>query len=56
MAEVILLSVYLFVFVPMGIVFRLLRRDALRLQKAATDTYWQKKSQPRNAASYFRQS
>ncbi len=56
MAEAILFSVYLFVFVPMGIVFRLMRRDALRLQKAETDSHWQKKCQPRNAASYFRQS
>ncbi len=56
MAEVILFSVYLFVFVPMGIVFRLMRRDALKLQKSETDSYWQKKCQPRNAASYFRQS
>jgi hypothetical protein len=56
MAEVILFSVYLFVFLPMGVVFRLMRRDALQLQKPGTGSYWKKKSQPRNAASYFRQS
>lgn len=56
MAELILFSVFLFVFVPMGIVFRLMRRDALQLQKSRTDSHWQKKCQPRNAASYFRQS
>ena len=56
MAEVILLSVFLCVFVPMGIVFRLMRRDALQLQEPETDSCWQKKCQPRNAASYFRQS
>lgn len=56
MAEVILFSMFLCVFVPMGIVFRLMRRDALRLQKDAADSCWKKKSQPRNAASYFRQS
>ncbi|MCP4172616.1 MAG: hypothetical protein GY758_17790 [Fuerstiella sp.] len=56
MAEVILISVFLFVFVPMGCLFRLMRRDALKLQKAETDSYWQTKRQPRNAASYFRQS
>lgn len=56
MAEIILFSVFLFVFVPMGFVFTLMRRDSLRLQKPATDSFWQKKSQPGNAASYFRQS
>ncbi|MDG2126626.1 MAG: hypothetical protein P8K08_01390 [Fuerstiella sp.] len=56
MAEVILFSVFLLVFVPMGIGFQLMRRDSLRLRKTANESFWQKKSQPRSAASYFRQS
>lgn len=54
--EIVLLSVFLFVFLPMGLLFRLIGRDGLRLRKADGDTCWQKKRQPRNAASYFRQS
>ncbi len=54
--EVILFTVFALVFLPMGIVFRLTGRDSLKLRSRTAVTYWSEKSQPRNAASYYRQS
>ena len=54
--EIVLLSVFVLVFVPMGLVFRLIGRDSLRLRRQQTTTWWQEKAQPRGAASYYRQS
>ena len=54
--EIVLLSVFVLVFVPMGLVFRLIGRDSLRLRRKQTTTWWQEKAQPRGAASYYRQS
>ena len=54
--EVVLLSVFVLVFVPMGLIFRLTGRDSLRIRRRDTKSWWQQKRQPRNAASYFRQS
>ena len=54
--EIVLLSVFVLVFVPMGLVFRLIGRDSLRLRRQQTTTWWQEKPQPRGAASYYRQS
>jgi hypothetical protein len=42
LGELALLVIYLAVFLPMGLCFRLLRRDALRLRLDRSDkTYWQ---------------
>ena len=54
--EIVLLSVFVLVFCPMGLIFRLIGRDSLRLRRGNTDSYWQAKRQPRDAASYYRQS
>ena len=55
--ELAMLLIYFGVFLPMGLVFRLLKRDALqrKFDRHAT-TYWQAKSQPTSAARYYRQS
>lgn len=55
--ELLLALTYFGVFTPVGLVFRLIGRDALerRVDRTAT-TYWRAKRQPRDAASYFRQS
>ena len=57
LGELAMLLVYFGVFLPLALVFRLLGRDELQLKanRAAT-TYWQPKKQPRNVASYYRQS
>ena len=55
--EVALMLVYFLVFVPIGLVFRLRRRDALQIAPdRSADSYWAPKKQPRNVASYYRQS
>jgi hypothetical protein len=53
--ELLLGLMFFAVFVPMGLAFRLLGRDALQRRfdpRAAT--YWQPKPQAKGAASYFR--
>ena len=56
LGELAMLTIYFGLFWPMGVVFRLLRRDALQLQlDRAQPTYWQPKLQPRNVTSYYRQ-
>jgi hypothetical protein len=54
--ELALALIYFGVFFPIGMVFRLMRRDRLKLtlnRQAAT--YWEKKPRPSGAASYYRQ-
>ena len=53
--EVAMLLIFLGVFLPISLIFRLLGRDALRLKvdKDAT-TYWQPKSEPKRVSSYYR--
>lgn len=55
--EIAMLLIYFGVFFPIGLAFKLMNRDALqrKLDRNAS-TYWQAKAQPRNAASYYRQS
>ena len=56
LGELAMLTIYFGLFWPMGVVFRLLRRDALQLQlDRAQPTYWQPKPQPQNVTSYYRQ-
>ena len=54
--EVVMIVIYFAVFLPIGTIFRLMRRDALerRIDKSAT-TYWQPKKQPGSVDRYFRQ-
>jgi len=55
-SEVVLLLIYSLVFVPIGLVFRLMRRDKLeRKLDRAVESYWQAKRQPSGPASYYRQ-
>lgn len=55
--ELALLLMYAIVIVPVALIFRLMKRDALKLKmdRDAT-TYWQPKKQPRDVSSYYRQS
>jgi len=57
LSELVLILVYWSVFVPMGLAFRLLRRDRLqRTLEPQRDSYWEAKPQPRSLANYYRQS
>ncbi|MFG0265443.1 MAG: hypothetical protein ACF8AM_09875 [Rhodopirellula sp. JB055] len=57
LGELVMLVIYMSVFLPMGIAFRLFGRD--RLQRRIDrncKSYWSPKKQPKSAASYYRQS
>jgi len=55
--ELAMVLIYFGVFLPIGLAFRLLGRDALRLKRdRESATYWQDKQQPQNVANYYRQS
>jgi hypothetical protein len=51
-----MLIIYFAVFLPIAMIFKLMRRDALErgIDKSA-QTYWQPKKQPAGIDSYFRQ-
>ena len=53
---VVLALLFYGVFLPVGLVFRLMHRDVLRLGRRRTVSYWTSKGPPPTAASYFRQS
>lgn len=57
LSELIILLIYVFLFVPVALVFRCIGRDALhrKLDRAAK-TYWTPKEAPKDLESYFRQS
>ncbi len=55
--ELAMFLVYVAVFLPIGAIFRILRRDRLQLHwdhQAAS--YWRPKAQPKSVASYYHQS
>lgn len=54
--ELAMLLIYLGLFLPMAVVFRMLGRDALqRKLTKGNDTFWQPRPQPAGSRSYFRQ-
>lgn len=55
-AELTTVLLFFGVFVPLGLLMRLFRRDSLQRRLAPdADSYWQPKSQPAGIAGYFRQ-
>ena len=53
--ELLVALMFFAVFVPLGLVFRCLGRDALQRKiDPHASSYWQPKPQPKDAASYFR--
>ena len=55
-SEVMLASIYFGMFLPIGIYFRIVKRDALkRTLDPGQKSYWEKKSQPDEVARYYRQ-
>jgi len=54
--ELAMLLIYFCVFLPIGIVFRLIGRDSLQLRSSREqNSYWEEKPQPTSLKSYFRQ-
>lgn len=57
MGELAMLLICSGLFLPLGLVFRLFKRDALQLTiDRRSKTYWTAKKQAKGAASYYRQS
>ncbi|QEG01068.1 hypothetical protein Mal15_51440 [Stieleria maiorica] len=57
LGEIVMSIVYFGVFLPIGVWFRVMKRDALQLKvDRKSSTYWQPKKQSRDVKSYFRQS
>ncbi len=55
--ELAMLMIYFGLFLPMGLFFRIVGRDALHLKiNKSGNTYWQPKKTPEDVAAYYRQS
>lgn len=55
-SEAAMLLIYFGVFFPIGLLFKSVRRDALKLRMDRTATsYWTDKSEPTDPESYYRQ-
>src|SRR5262245_36510128 len=54
-SKVVLAVVFIVVFVPIGLVFRMFGRDALRLHKPASQGLWSEQAPVTDPARYFRQ-
>ena len=54
-AQVMLAVLFFGIFTPVGLIFRLKRRDLLCLRPSDKPTYWQVKQTPTDVNSYFRQ-
>lgn len=53
--ELAMLLIYVGVFLPISLLFRLAHRDALQLRMdREAETYWQTKREPKDIASYYR--
>ncbi len=48
--------IFYLVFTPIGLVFRLMNRDVLRVRKPPGNSYWLDHAQRTDSASYYRQS
>ncbi len=56
LGELAMLLIYFGCFLPLAIIMRCVKRDALQLKlDRRAKTYWRKKAPPKDAASYFRQ-
>ncbi len=54
--ELMMLLIYWLVFVPMGLLFRIVGRDSLRRRGGPQDSYWTPIRTSKSVASYYRQS
>jgi hypothetical protein len=55
-SEVVMMLIYFGVFLPIGLCFKLMKRDALkRSLDRNCRSYWEVKKAPKNAGSYYRQ-
>ncbi|MCG8416804.1 MAG: SxtJ family membrane protein [Proteobacteria bacterium] len=55
-SAVLMRVLFYVVMTPLGLLFRLFRRDPLRLNKPALDSYWIARDKKVDPASYYRQA
>jgi polyferredoxin len=55
-SELLLRLIYYGIFTPLGLWFRVIGRDALRLRKPETDSYWTRRRQSADPLGYYRQA
>jgi hypothetical protein len=55
-SQIMLLVLFYGVFTPVGLVFRAIGRDGLRLRRRSEPTYWLEKPAAQRVDEYFRQS
>ena len=55
-SHLLLLILFYAMFVPLGLFFRLIGRDALARRRPDRSTHWLPKPTPSDVRSYFRQS
>ncbi len=55
-SELVMLLIYFGVFLPIGLCFKLMKRDALKRSIIPeSETYWERKNAPKDASRYYRQ-
>ncbi len=54
-SQILLASIYYGVFLPIGLVFRLVGYDPLALKRPEKDSYWTPKHEPHDIRRYFKQ-
>ena len=55
-SEVVMVLIYFGTFLPIGLCFKLMKRDALKRRlKPEAATYWTEKKAPKGVGSYYRQ-
>ena len=55
-SELVLRIVFYVVLTPLGVLFRIMGRDALHLRRRDASTYWWETKREKEPSSYFRQS
>lgn len=55
-SNTVLLILFFGIFTPVGLLMRLLGRDALRIRTKPGGSYWRSRRQPASVEQYFRQS
>lgn len=55
-SELLLRAIYYGAFAPVGLLFRVIRRDPLRLRKPQASSYWTHRRQRTDPLAYFRQA
>jgi hypothetical protein len=54
-SQITLLAIFFFIFLPIGLVFRVLRRDALNLKLSNQPSFWNMAPAKIDSSRYFRQ-